>query len=595
MSTASHLETKRIKRDDTFRVQKVRSTNNPRPEIKLSVEKPLSAGLRGEEDQLSAKHQLAVKGLSECKASESNIRRNQVKDIVKKVEYNLKSYSSAGWISAGISTRSPSSPNANRVDMMPNIDTTDTTTTNIARNVVEKNNDDLPQLLDSRGGSHVTNVPAFDKDDFTSWKIKFLVFLDDLEPYLITTLEDGPFVPILAALYGKYHYKEGLIDDIYAFKTQRFTIHASSSKVLISNNHSQDSDSNVKEDNRTTNEFMAYLNAGYHERDLLANQKRFYKRSGTRIDELTKGKNDKGNGNKGKSDKGLIAESFDWDDESVSLEDERTTKFKAFMAIAKDEPSVGKDHNHVDLHYVEDQRKNLVNKFNALKQDLALHKSKLCNLKNNVSINCSFQNEVIRVNLENESLKDEIFDLKKVIDKWTCSKVTLDQLLSKQIPGNIVKALEGKGKRKENNSPKEVIFTKVDVSTSESTPMITTDSEDDCDNQVPLPPLPKLTGVEPSGALKSLISLSDLITNMVDLTLNTASKKVKNSSDKMSQTYVIKKKTKPRHPTAHNSCFDKNALPSTEQLFCNSDGRSKMYQKSNSDPFRHFFISFSGQ
>nr|GEW24256.1 hypothetical protein [Tanacetum cinerariifolium] len=46
-------------------------------------------GLRGEEDQLSAKHQLAVKGLSECKASESNIRRIQVKDIVKKVEDNL--------------------------------------------------------------------------------------------------------------------------------------------------------------------------------------------------------------------------------------------------------------------------------------------------------------------------------------------------------------------------------------------------------------------------------------------------------------------------------------------------------------------------
>ncbi|GKA68068.1 hypothetical protein Tco_0767985 [Tanacetum coccineum] len=31
-------------------------------------------------------------------------------------------------------------------------------------------NRDLPQLLNSRGGSHVTNVPAFDVDDFTSWK-----------------------------------------------------------------------------------------------------------------------------------------------------------------------------------------------------------------------------------------------------------------------------------------------------------------------------------------------------------------------------------------------------------------------------------------
>ncbi|GJS54154.1 hypothetical protein Tco_0627516 [Tanacetum coccineum] len=58
--------------------------------------KPLSGGLRGKEDQLSAKHQLAVKGLSEYKTSKSNARRIQVKDIVKEVEDHLKTYSSAG-------------------------------------------------------------------------------------------------------------------------------------------------------------------------------------------------------------------------------------------------------------------------------------------------------------------------------------------------------------------------------------------------------------------------------------------------------------------------------------------------------------------
>nr|GEV11066.1 zinc finger, CCHC-type [Tanacetum cinerariifolium] len=53
----------------------------------------------------------------------------------------------------------------------------------------------------------------------------------------------------LAALYGKYHYEE-------------------------------DSNSDVEEDNITNNEFMADMNAEYHERALLANQKRFYKRFG---------------------------------------------------------------------------------------------------------------------------------------------------------------------------------------------------------------------------------------------------------------------------------------------------------------------------
>ncbi|GKA20479.1 hypothetical protein Tco_0700468 [Tanacetum coccineum] len=71
----------------------------------IKVDSEISKEIR-EEDQLSAKHQLAVKGLSECKASESNIRRIQVKYIVKKVEDYLKTYSSAGmdisWYVEGI-------------------------------------------------------------------------------------------------------------------------------------------------------------------------------------------------------------------------------------------------------------------------------------------------------------------------------------------------------------------------------------------------------------------------------------------------------------------------------------------------------------
>nr|GEX22203.1 retrovirus-related Pol polyprotein from transposon TNT 1-94 [Tanacetum cinerariifolium] len=327
---------------------------------------------------------------------------------------------------------------------MPNVDTTNTSPTiNVSRSVV---NDDLflPQLLDSRGGFHITNVPTFDKDDFTRQ----------------SDIRDTK----IAALRLKFN----------AFKALE------GEKV-----------------NGTYTRLKCLLN-DLKNNGVIISQSEW-------IDELTKEKNDKGKGDKEKSDKGLVAESFDWDDESMSSEDEGTTKFKAFMAIAEDELPVGKedarygqwvdinmkkihrllsmtdneerkhvlDYTHVDLQYVENQRNNLVNKFNALKLDLALHKPELCNLKNT-----------------------------------TCSKVTLDQLLSEQIPGNIVKTFEGKGRRKENNS-KEVLFTKVDVSTSESAHMITSDSEDDSNNQ---------------------------------------------------------KKTKPKHLAVQNSCPDKNALPSTEQL-----------------------------
>nr|GEU67738.1 retrovirus-related Pol polyprotein from transposon TNT 1-94 [Tanacetum cinerariifolium] len=160
----------------------------------------------------------------------------------------------------------------------------------------------------------------------------------------------------------------------------------------------------------------------------------------------------------------------------MSSEDEGTTRIRAFMTIAEDEPSVGKA----------------------------------------------------------DARSGQWVD---ITVKKTCSKVTLDQLLSKQILSNIVKALGGKGMRKENNPYKEVLFTKANVSTSEPAPMITSDSEDDSDIQEPLPLLPKLTGAYPSSASKSLISLSDLTANMADLTLNTASKKIKKSSNKVSQTY----------------------------------------------------------
>ncbi|GKA89568.1 retrovirus-related pol polyprotein from transposon TNT 1-94 [Tanacetum coccineum] len=363
----------------------------------------------------------------------------------------------------GASSGNPGSPNVNRVDTMPT--TTDpintTTTTNVSQSVVDEN---LPQLLDSRGGSHVTNVPAFDKEDFTSWKVRFLVFLDGLEPYLLKTLEDGPFVPMSSLSTSKNPLPKrqnqwsnaesrlanqdkrlksiiisclpnDVIKSVIKCKTAKEMwndlIYGKLQPLDLSSmllNHLKDSDSDVEEDQRTSNEFMADLNAEYHEKDLLANQKRFYKRSGrvgsakkpldktketcfacgklghfqkecllhknstpsypspnnsfnkskpytssfnqtssqnsgnhqkdykgkykglkakmvvltNRNDDMTKGKSEKGQKDKEKSEKGLLVESFDWDDESVSSDDKGSTKIKAFMAITEDEPSVGK-------------------------------------------------------------------------------------------------------------------------------------------------------------------------------------------------------------------------------------------------------------
>ncbi|GKD80683.1 hypothetical protein Tco_1347522 [Tanacetum coccineum] len=84
----------------------------------------------------------------------------------------------------------------------------------------------------------------------------------------------------LPTLFGTYNYEEELIDQIYESETKRFTIQSSTSKALISNTCSQDSDSDVEEDTRSSSEFLVDLNVEFHDRTLLTNQKRFYKRPG---------------------------------------------------------------------------------------------------------------------------------------------------------------------------------------------------------------------------------------------------------------------------------------------------------------------------
>ncbi|GJT69207.1 hypothetical protein Tco_1028493 [Tanacetum coccineum] len=186
------------------------------------------------------------------------------------------------------------------------------------------------------------------------------------------------------------------------------------------------------------------------------------------------------------------------------------------------------DYTHVNLHYVEDQRKNLLGKFNSLNQELSSCKSELNDLRNTKTLNLSLQDEITKLSLENESLKDEISNLKKVIEKWTCSRVTLDQLLSEQIPGNISKASE--------------IF-----------PDITSDSETE---QRPLPPLPKLTGAEPANSSK--------FPSLTNLTLTkTVPKKTHLTSKNVS---TVKGKAGSKPPSISESYLDKNSDLTTEKL-----------------------------
>ncbi|GJV97556.1 retrovirus-related pol polyprotein from transposon TNT 1-94 [Tanacetum coccineum] len=292
---------------------------------------------------------------------------------------------------------------------------------NTVQNVVDEN---LPQLLDSRLRSLLNDLEnngvSIPQAEVNATFVNILprkwLSINQTQRANNSIKNDT-----LAALYGKYNYEEGL-----------------------------ESDFNIEEDQRSSSEFLADLNVEFHERALLANQKRFYKRS--RRVGFQKKPMDKTNEtcfacgklghfqkefkykglkaeiavltkkidamNKGMSAKGLVVESFDWDEESASSDDEGITTFKALMVVA-DEPSVGR----ADA--------------------------------------------------------------------------------SEQVPGNIVMALEGTGKRKEKGSSKDIIFTKSDVSTYETNPELPSDLESDDNTQIPLPSLPKLIGAEPSGVTKT--------------------------------------------------------------------------------------------
>nr|GEX57118.1 hypothetical protein [Tanacetum cinerariifolium] len=197
-------------------------------------------------------------GLAECKASVSNLRRIQVKDIIKEVKDYLKTY-----LSAGIDISCQMSQSAGLYKFACKLDS-------LSSLLVQGMATGKKKPITRRGGSHVTNVPEFDKKDFTSWKVRFLVFLDGLEPYLMKTLECGPFVPLSNLSTSINPLTHEGPSDTRDTKIVALRLKFNAFKALEGE---KDNDSDFEEDLRGSSEFIADLNAVYHERALLANQK----------------------------------------------------------------------------------------------------------------------------------------------------------------------------------------------------------------------------------------------------------------------------------------------------------------------------------
>ncbi|GJU49361.1 retrovirus-related pol polyprotein from transposon TNT 1-94 [Tanacetum coccineum] len=139
--------------------------------------------------------------------------------------------------------------------------------------------------------------------------------------------------------------------------------------------------------------------------------------------------------------KGLVAETFDWDEEEV-FDEEEVTQVKVLMALADDELIVGKSHArsgewvditirnvntllsmdedadwqnylkyiNIDLKFVEEQRLNLLSKYNKML---------------------------------NHALQEQLKEEKKINEKWLTSSKKVSQCISEQIPHQKKKVLGG--------------------------------------------------------------------------------------------------------------------------------------------------------
>ncbi|GJT80226.1 hypothetical protein Tco_1054568 [Tanacetum coccineum] len=211
-----------------------------------------------------------------------------------------------------------------------------------------------------------------------------LCYLAVMEPYYLKCIKDGPFQPKKAEGDAKPEAKstKSPSQTYTRYKTmlnELVNVGVNLSKHEI-NDFQENSDDEV--DERTSEEYLRDLDIEYHERALLENSKR------------------------------LAAETFDWDEEEVSDEEE-VTQVKVLMALADDELTVGKSHArngewvditirkvntllsidddadwqnylkyiNIDLKFVEEQQLNLLSKYNKRVFQLNKCRDELLNLK----------------------------------------------------------------------------------------------------------------------------------------------------------------------------------------------------------------------
>nr|GEW46117.1 hypothetical protein [Tanacetum cinerariifolium] len=165
--------------------------------------------------------------------------------------------------------------------------------------------------------------------------------------------------------------------------------------------------------------------------------------------------------------KSLIVETYDWDDEEMSYDENEVTKVRALMALTDEERvSVGKesatngdwtkismkkihtllemednndkksflDYLYIDINYIEEQRNNLLSKYRNLVLELITCKEQLLVLKQAKLDLLTMQHVNTEILIENQNLRVELKELTSVIETWLNSFNKVNQCINEQVP-----------------------------------------------------------------------------------------------------------------------------------------------------------------
>ncbi|GJX47358.1 hypothetical protein Tco_0272548 [Tanacetum coccineum] len=374
---------------------------------------------------------------------------------------------------------------------------------------------EVPQTLKYQGCQRLMPPPVLEVEIFTNWKKSSVKeasrTMDDDERKAKSTWDD-----LILYHEGPSDVKESRVMDLklcyntFKFKeseslTQTFTKY----KALMNELDFQDSPDD-EEDTRSSQEYMNDLEEEYQVRALLSKSKIFFKKvpsyqspfqpkhlhSSEHKPELRHTKDFEAKYNKVKAklallsssasspksssgkNKGLIAETYEWDEEEVSSDENEEIEVKALMKLAnekrvsvsKESASNGEwvkisiqkvhtllemednddrksflDYLCIDLSYVEEQRNNLLSKHKNMVQELNTCKEHLLILK---------QAKLDLLNMFNQCINEQIPTQKKKnlgidqLTKDTSSSGPKDPVFVKSLADNSKASITG------SNTPK---------------------------------------------------------------------------------------------------------------------------------------------